>query len=268
MMPGLTQLVASLASPVYQLPFNRECSGERKLVWSRFSFAEARAIRGVLKGTVNDVVLTVLAGAIAKYVELHGQQIAGRNLRVMVPVSLRRKEQRGTLGNLVSLMPLEIRLDLYDPIARFQYINNRTQAMKSARAAESLNMLAALIGILPASVQAAVGAIAKFPLPPVNMVATNVPGPQVPLYAMGHRMLDYYPYVPVGYSVGCGCAIMSYDQRLYCGLTSDVQAMPDVEKLKEFLEESFVELRKAAGVGKIKPQFIRASDRRALLNCS
>jgi hypothetical protein len=131
--------------------------------------------------------------------------------------------------------------------------------MKSARAAESFNMLAALMGILPAPVQAVVGAMATFPLPPVNMVATNVPGPQVPLYAIGKRMLDYYPYVPVGYAVGCGCAIMSYDQRLYFGFTADAQAMPDVESLKGFLEESFVELRKAAGVDEIEPQVMKAA---------
>jgi diacylglycerol O-acyltransferase len=261
-MPGLSQLLVALAAPASLLPFNRACSGERKLVWSRFSLAETRAIRAALKGTVNDVVLTVLAGAVARYAELHGQQIAGRNLRVMVPVSLRREEQIGTLGNLVSLLPLEIPLDLSDPLARFQHINSKTLAMKSARAAESFNMLAALIGILPASVQAVVGAMATFPLPPVNMVATNVPGPQVPLYAMGKRMIDYYPYVPVGYAVGCGCAIMSYDQQLYFGLTADAQAMPDVESLKTFLEESFFELRKAAGVDEIKPQVMKAAKRR------
>lgn len=260
--PGLSQLLAALAAPATMLPFNKPCSGERKLVWTKFSFPEARAIRGALKGTVNDVVLTVLAGAVARYVELHGQQVAGRILRVMVPVSLRREEQRGTLGNLVSLMPVEIPLDLRDPLARFQHINSKTIAMKNAHAAESLNMMVSLIGTLPASVQALVGALATFPLPPVNIVATNVPGPQVPLYATGRRMIDYYPYVPVGYAVGCGCAIMSYDQRLYFGLTSDAQAMPDVESLKAFLEESFVELRKSAGVDEIKPQVMKAVRRR------
>jgi diacylglycerol O-acyltransferase len=259
--PGLSQLLAALATPVSLLPFNRACSGERKVMWSRFSFAEARAIRAVLKGTVNDVVLTVLAGAVARYVEHHGQQVDGRSLRVMMPVSMRREDQRGTLGNLISLMPLEIPLDIRDPLARFQQINRRTLAVKSARAPESFNMLVALVGILPASVQAAIGAMATFPLPPVNMVATNVPGPQVPLYVMGRRMIDYYPYVPVGYGVGCGCAIMSYDQRLYFGLTSDAQAMPDVESLRAFLEDSFVELREAAGVGEIKPHVLNAARR-------
>ena len=258
-LPGLGQLLPTLAAPASFLPFNRSCSGERRVAWSTFLFAEARAIRAALKGTVNDVVLTVLSGAVSRYVEADGQPVAGRRLRVMVPVSLRREEQRGTLGNLVSLVPLEIPLDLRDPLLRFQQINSRTMAMKNARAAEGINLLGALMGLLPASVQALIGAMATLPLPAVNMVATNVPGPQVPLYMMGKRMIAYHPYVPVGYAVGCGCAIMSYDQKLYFGLTADAQAMPDVERLKELLDESFVELRDAAGVDEIKPQVMKAA---------
>jgi diacylglycerol O-acyltransferase / wax synthase len=261
-LPDMGKLLPSLAAPAPLLPFNRPCSGERKLVWSTFSFAEARAIRAALEGTVNDVVLTVLAGAVSRYVEKHGQPTAGRNLRVMVPVSLRREEQRGALGNLVSMLPVEIPLDLNDPLERFRHIGVKTAAMKKARVAEGLNLFSALMGILPASVQALVGAMATTPLPAFNMVSTNVPGPQVPLYAMGKRMIAYYPYVPVGYAVGCGCAIMSYDQKLYFGLTSDVQAMPDVESLKAFLDESFVELRKAAKVDEIKPQVMKAAKSR------
>jgi diacylglycerol O-acyltransferase / wax synthase len=250
--------IPQLASPVTLLPFNRPCSGQRKLVWSTFSFAEARAIRAALKGTVNDVVLTALSGAVSRYVGLHGQQTAGRQLRVMVPVSLRQQDQRGALGNLVSMLPVEIPLDMPDPLERFQLINRRTAAMKSGRVAEGLNLFSALMGILPAPVHAFAGALAATPIPAFNIVSTNVPGPQVPLYAMGKRMIAYYPYVPVGYAIGCGCAIMSYDQNLYFGLTSDTQAMPDVEKLKEALDQSFIELRAAAGVEEIKPKVMKA----------
>jgi WS/DGAT/MGAT family acyltransferase len=231
--------IPGLASPVTMLPFNRQCSGDRKLVWSTFSFAEARAIRAALGGTVNDVVLTALSGAVSRYVEMHGQQIKGRQLRVMVPVSLRQEGQRGALGNLVSMLPVEIPLDMPDPVERFQYINRKTASMKSGRVAEGLNLFAALMGILPAPVHAFAGALASMPIPipAFNMVSTNV---------------------PVGYAIGCGCAIMSYDQNLYFGLTSDTQAMPDVEKLKEALDQSFIELRAAAGVEEIKPKVMKA----------
>src|SRR6266404_6238140 len=145
--------IPQLASPVSMLPFNRPCSGDRKLVWSTFSFAEARAIRAALGGTVNDVVLTTLSGAVSRYVHLHGQQTAGRQLRVMVPVSLRQQDQRGALGNLVSMLPVEIPLDMADPVERFQFINRRTAAMKSGRVAEGLNLFSALMGILPSPVR-------------------------------------------------------------------------------------------------------------------
>jgi diacylglycerol O-acyltransferase len=250
----LAGVLPSLAAPAPLLPFNRPCSGERKLVWSEFSFAEARAIRGVCGGTVNDVVLTVLSGAVSRYAEMHGQSTEGRNLRVMVPVSMRQEDKRGALGNLVSMLPVDIPLGLKDPLERFRHVNQKTVAMKAARVAEGINLMSALMGILPAPVQALVGALANSPLPVFNMVSTNVPGPQVPLYAMGKQMVAYYPYVPVGYAVGVGCAIMSYDQKLYFGLTSDVQAMPDVERLKQFLEESFAELREAAGVPQTQPK--------------
>jgi diacylglycerol O-acyltransferase len=250
-------ILPGLAAPPAMLPFNKACSGERKLVWSEFSFAEARAIRAAAGGTVNDVVLTVLSGAVSRYVEAHGQKIEGRAVRVMVPVSMRQEDKRGALGNLVSMLPVEIPLDMKDPLERFRFVNQKTVAMKSARVAEGISTMTALMGILPAPVQALVGAIATTPIPAFNMVSTNVPGPQVPLYASGKRMVAYYPHVPVGYAVGVGCAIMSYDQKLYFGLTSDVRAMPDVERLKQFLDESFLELRTAAGVPETQPKVMK-----------
>jgi diacylglycerol O-acyltransferase len=246
-----------LALPPPLLPFNRQCNGERKLVWNTFSFAEVRAIRTALGGTVNDVALTVLSGAVSKYVEHHGQETENRRARFMVPVSLRQDEQRGALGNLVSLLPVEIPLGLRDPAKRFRYINQKTGILKGGRVAEGLNMFSALMGMLPAPVQAIAGALAYAPFPAFNMVSTNVPGPQVPLYTMGKKMLAYYPYVPVGYAVGCGCAIVSYDQKIYFGLTSDVQAMPDVERLRDYLDESYRELLKAAGVEEIRPPEVK-----------
>lgn len=241
------------ATPVTPLPFNRPCSGEKKLAWSLFPFAEARAIRAALGGTVNDVVLTMLSGAIAKYVNAHGQPTAGRKVRLMIPVSLRQDEQRGSLGNMVSVMPVEIPLDLPDAAERFRHINQKTKLLKAGRIAERMNLMTGLSGMIPASVQALTGLMANITLPSVNMVATNLPGPQIPLYALGKKMIAYYPYVPIGYALGCGCSVMSYDQKLYFGLTGDAQAMPDVELLRDFLDESYTELLAAANVEQIKP---------------
>jgi len=250
---SLGSLFPAMAAPVSLLPFNRANSGEQHLGWNEFSFAEARAIRAAIGGTVNDVMLTVLSGAMARYVELHGQKTSGRNLRVMVPVSMRQVEQRGALGNLVSVLPIEIPLDLPDPLERYSHLTKKTGTLKGARVAEGINVLTALMGTVPASMQALMGSLASTPVPPFNTVCTNVPGPQIPLYALGRKMIASYPYVPVGFMLGVSCAIFSYNQMLYFGVTADVNAMPDVDKFQELLNEAFVELREAAGVAPIQP---------------
>jgi len=251
-LPQLSEVLPAVSTPPPMLPFNGTCSGERRLAWSEFSFAEARAVRNVLGGTVNDVVLTVLSESVARYCKLHGQPIKDKIVRFMVPVSLRQKEQRGALGNIISILPVEIPLDLADLPSRFQNVHEKTNLMKTARLAEGLLTLGSLYTMMPAPLQSMLGAIAELPFPPFNMVATNVPGPQVPIYLAGRKMLVQYPYVPIGYGLGLGCAILSYNQTLYFGLSSDAQAMGDVEKFKEILEQVFEDLR--ATVEKLESQ--------------
>ena len=241
-LPHIAQVLPAVAAPPPMLPFNGKCSGERRLAWSEFSFADARIIKNVLGGTVNDVVLTLLSETVSRYTKLHGQEIKDKIVRFMVPVSLRQKDQRGALGNLISILPVEIPLETESLPHRFGYVHQTTALMKEAKLAEGLMMFGALYGMIPAPLQSILGQIADLPFPPFNMVATNVPGPQVPLYLAGKKMLVQYPYVPIGYGLGLGCAIFSYNQNLYFGLSSDAQAMPDVEKFKEILDEVFVDL--------------------------
>lgn len=118
--------------------------------------------------------------------------------------------------------------------------------------------MTALMGTVPASLQAFVGTLTSTPVPPFNIVCTNVPGPQIPLYVLGQRMTHSYPYIPVGFAVGVSVGIMSYDQKLFFGVSGDKNAMPDIDKFIGFLDESFAELRKAAGVAPIKPPVVEA----------
>jgi diacylglycerol O-acyltransferase len=255
-LPHISGVLPAITTPAPVLPFNGQCSGVRKLAWSEFSFKDARTIRTVLSGSVNDVVLTLLSETVARYCKIHDYPTDGKIVRFMVPVSLRQKEQQGALGNLISILPVEIPLDIAELPHRFKYVNRKTAVMKSAHLAESLLTIASLYAILPASVQAGVGAVADLPFPPFNMVATNVPGPQVPLYLAGKKMIAQYPYVPIGYGLGLGCAILSYNQTLYFGLSSDEQAMDDVEKFKLILDEVFADLMMV--VGKLENQAANA----------
>lgn len=242
-LPHVGGVLPAVLTPAPMLPFNGKCSGTRRLAWSEFSFKNARAIRTALGGSVNDVVLTVLSEAVARYTRFHKHSTEGKIVRFMVPVSLRQKEQQGALGNLISILPVEIPLDIADLPHRFKYVNQKTALMKSTHLAEGLLTIASLYAILPAPVQSGIGAVADLPFPPFNLVATNVPGPQVPLYLAGRKMSAQYPYVPIGYGLGLGCAILSYNQTLYFGLSSDAQAMGDVEKFKEILDEVFADLK-------------------------
>ncbi len=243
-LPQIAELIPAVTAPPPILPFNAECSGQRRLAWTEFSFTEARKIRNFLGGTVNDVVLTALTKAVSDYTKLHGQKVKDNFVRFMVPVNLRQKEQRGSLGNLISFLPVEIPLDIENLTELFKYVNQKMNRMKETHIAEGLMLLGAMYAMIPAPIQAALCAVAKLPFPPFNMVATNVPGPQIPLYLAGKKMIKQYPYVPVGYKLGLGCAILSYNQTLYFGLSSDAKAMKDVEKFKQFLEKALIDLSK------------------------
>jgi diacylglycerol O-acyltransferase / wax synthase len=258
-MDQLVRLVPELMTPVERLPFNQPCSAARNVVWTEIPMADVKTIREACGGTLNDVVLTVVTSAVRRYAELHGTPVQGRLLRLMVPVNLRREGPDNGLGNRVSMLPVSTPLDVRDPVELLDSIRQRTEALKSSRVADWIHLAATWMGITPVPLQAAVGPYSGLlPVPPFHMVCTNVPGPQVPLYALGRKMLTYHPYVPIGNQMGLCCAVQSYNQVLYFGLTGGAQAIPDVIRLKRFLDDSFRELRQAA-LAKVKPTGSRRS---------
>jgi diacylglycerol O-acyltransferase / wax synthase len=244
----LADMLPQMLGPLERLPFNRPCSGERRVAWSEHSFTDARAIRAAFGGTVNDVVLTALTGAVMRYLKLHRESLKNRFFRVMVPVNVRQAGDRGTFGNCVSILPVTLPLFVNDPAERLRRISKQTEAMKRARVAEPIWAAISWLCALPAPLQALAGRLPLLstPAPIMHMVSTNVPGPQVPLYANGRRLLTLYPHVPAGWDMGIDLAIQSYDGKLFFGFTIDAQAAPDGERMQEFLDAAFVELRQAA----------------------
>ena len=245
-LPHIAGVLPSVSAPPQILPFNKPGNGERRLSWTEYDFKRARYVKNILRGTVNDVVLTVLSECVGRYVAEKDVEIEGKSLRFMMPVSLRQKDQRGALGNLISFLPVEVPLAMKDLPTRFTYINKKTQLMKQTKLAEGFLTFGAMYSMIPAPVQEAIGSVADTPVPPFNMVATNVPGPQIPLYLVGKKMVKHYPYVPVGYGLGLGCAIFSYDRILYFGFSSDAQSMDDIERVRDLSDEVFAELLEIA----------------------
>jgi len=245
----LVRLVPELLTPVERLPFNQPLAGPRQVAWTEIPIPQVKAIREVCGGTLNDVVLTVITDAVRRYAEFHDVSVKHRVLRYMVPVNLRAPDDRSGLGNRVSMLPVSVPLDISDPAKLLDAVRERTVALKNAHVADLISLMAAWAGSTPAPVQALLGPLASLlPLPPFNLVCTNVPGPQFPLYALGREMLTYHPYVPIANEMGVGCAIQSYNHKLYIGLTGDIAAAPDIDRLRKFVDDAFAGLRKAAGV--------------------
>ncbi len=252
---GLVRLLPELAASVERLPFNKPCTGERKFCWAEFDFADLKAVREAVGGTVNDIVLAVLTRALARYVKLHGESVVNRLVRIVCPVSLRQENQDEGLGNRISFLPVALPMDVRNPIRMLQTVQTRTEAMKRSGAANLVGLLGSWIAAAPAPVQALLwGGLPDIilPLPLMNMICTNVPGPPVPLYAVGRRMIASYPQVPTGYDLGVGCAVQSYDGKLYIGLIADAVSAPDVDRLRDFILASFKELCKSAKSEKVR----------------
>jgi len=245
-----TSLLPELSASTERLRFNVLYRGPQKFAWAEIPLAEVKAIKQTCGTSVNDVILALVTATIRRYVEGHGDRVKGRLLRMMVPVNLRGNENPGELGNRISLVPVTVPLDIRNPRKLLAAVHRRTEFLKRSHAAELVSLAGGLIGMLPTSAQALGGQIlGQVPFTPFNMVCTNVPGPQYPLYLLGHKMLGCYPYVPVGGEMTLNCAILTYNGTAYFGFSGCVYAAPDLRRLEALLQASFMELREAAEVG-------------------
>jgi len=260
---ALEVAIPYFAVPASPAPFNGPFSGERKLACTEVPFQEVRDIRKACGGTVNDVVLAMLGGALGRYLEMYGEATAGRVMRVLTPVNVRREDERGALGNHIAMLLVEVPVGMQDPVRRLQTITKRTEELKRGFVADGIESVASLLLAMPAPLGAMLGALGPPPNTVANIVCTNVPGPMIPLYTVGHQMLAGYPMPPPLWGMGINCGVMSYNGRLYFGLVADAQAAPDVERLRDFLDQSYVELRAAARVRREADSTELAEQRRA-----
>lgn len=242
----LANLFPEITAFTERLRFNVVYRGPQKFAWTGIPLDEVKAIRHECGTSVNDVILAVVTATIRRYCELHGERVKGRLLRMMVPVNLRGTASTSELGNRISVVPVTVPLDIRPPRALLAAVHKRTEFLKRMHAAELVSLAGGLIGMFPTSLQGFAGPIAsQLPVTPFNLVCTNVPGPQFPLYVLGHKMVEWYPYVPVGGEMAVNCAVLSYNGQVYFGFSGDVHAAPDLRRLEKLLQISFTELRQA-----------------------
>ena len=258
----LLRVASELAAPAERLPFNVVCNGPQKFAWTEVPLADIKAIKNTCGGTVNDVVLTAVTLAFGRYAELRGVDLNGRSLRIVVPVNIRGNGSATELGNQISFVPVALPLDLRDPLKLLALVTERVEFRKRTRVADFVGLLGGLLSALPNAFWKNVGpVVSQLPLSLCNIICTNIPGPQFPLYLMGHKMLSWYPWVPIGGLMGINCAILTYNGTAFFGFTGDVKAAPDLEQLEKFVDQSFAELRSGAGTGTEAKQRVTKRER-------
>lgn len=216
----------------------------RRWDWARARLSDIKEIRQGHGGTINDVVLAAIAGGFRDLLLSRGEEVGGRVVRSLVPVSVRAEHERGTYNNKVSAMFAELPVEIEDPAARLQAVHQQMQELKHSGQAVAAERLTALGGFAPAMLLALAGRVGtRVPQRAVNTVTTNVPGPQQPLFLCGRRMLEAFPFVPLGGWVRIGVAIFSYDGNINFGVTGDRDTAPDIGVLCAGIERSIAQLR-------------------------
>jgi diacylglycerol O-acyltransferase len=219
----------------------------RRWDWARARLADIKEIRAEHGGTVNDIVLAAITNGFRELLLARGEEVQGRVIRTLVPVSVRAENEHGTYNNKVSAMFAELPVELEDPVARLQAVHAQMQELKRSGQAVAAERLTALGGFAPAMLLALAGRVGThLPQSSVNTVTTNVPGPQQPLYLAGRRMLEAFPFVPLGGWVRIGVAIFSYNGGINFGVTGDLDGAPDIAVLCQGIERGVAQLRRPA----------------------
>jgi WS/DGAT/MGAT family acyltransferase len=226
--------------------FNVPIGPHRRFTWVRGSLDEFKAVKNALGGTVNDVILAVVAGALGRYMRLHGEDTDGVALRAMIPVSIRADVEHGALGNRVAAMWAALPVGTTDPIERLRTVSAVMEEVKDSGQAVGAQVLTRLSGFAPTTIVSQAARLqARQRL--FNLVVTNVPGPQMPLYLLGRKLDAIFPMVPLAKNTALGIAIMSYNGQLNFGLAGDYDALADIATLADELRSSIQELVAAAG---------------------
>jgi WS/DGAT/MGAT family acyltransferase len=218
----------------------------RRLTFVRNDLADFKRIKDALGGTVNDVVLAVVAGGLRAWLRDRGVRTEGLELRALVPVSIRTDDQHGHMGNRIVAMRGPLPVYVEDPVARLRVVRQAMDGLKESKQAVGAEVITGLEALAPPTILAQASRL-QFSTRLFNLLVTNVPGPQFPLYVLGRELLDLFPVAFLPENQALAVAIMSYNGSIDFGLLGDYDALPDLEELGKDLQESLAELVAAAG---------------------
>ncbi len=247
---GSLQLALAWLRPGTPLFFNRQIGPHRRVEAVKVPLQGLKDVKSSFGGTVNDAVLAVIGEAMSRWLYERGEAVP-ESMRVFAPVSVRDDSQRYKLGNLVSAIVVEVPLAPMMPKDRVNMVSSRTGDLKRSRAAVAAHTLTQLANWAPATVQSLAGRLMTSQMQwsaqsVVNIVATNIPGPQFPFYTGGAELLDIWPFVSVYHSLGLNIAIVSYNGHVFFGMLADRDLVPDLGDFAKHLEQSIADYREAA----------------------
>jgi diacylglycerol O-acyltransferase / wax synthase len=242
---GIGEIVWAGLNPAPETPLNVEIGPHRRYTVIRNQLRDYKDVKDALGGTVNDVVLTVVSGALARWLRSRGIRTEGLEMRALVPVSVRGSDQHGTLGNKLTVMRGPLPVYINDPVARLRFVRQAMDGLKESKQAVGAETLARVNSLAPPTVLAQASRL-NFSTRLFNLIVTNIPGPQLPLYVLGRPLEDLFPIAFLPKNHALAVAIMSYHGGIDYGLLADYDALPDIDVIAEGIRESLDELLDAA----------------------
>jgi diacylglycerol O-acyltransferase len=259
---GVGELAWAALNPAPSTPLNVDIGAHRRFAVAHQQLAEYKTVKSCFGATVNDVVLTVVTGALRRWLLSRDQPVDGLELRALVPVSVRGTAGQGQLGNQLSMFRAPLPVSIADPAACLGIVRDAMQDPKSSRQAVGASTLAAAAEVAPPGVLAQASRL-QFSTRLFNLLVTNIPGPQFPLYLLGRRVESLYPLPFLAEGHGLAVAIISYDGRVEYGLLADYDALPDLAVIAEGIDATLEELLAAAAASTAVRQTRRARSGRS-----
>ena len=238
---GVGEIAWAIANPAPATPLNVEIGPHRRFVGVRNRLDDFKAVKSAFGTTVNDVVLAVVAGALRDWLRSRRARAEGLELRALVPVSIRTADERGQLGNRLAAMRAPLPVYIPDPVARLMTVKAAMTGIKESKQAVGAEVLTTVQNFAPPTILAQASRL-NFSTRLFNLIVTNVPGPQFPLYVYGREVLDVFPVAFLPQRHGLAVAIMSYNGAVNFGLLGDLDTLPDIDVLAAGVHEQLVAL--------------------------
>ncbi|ADB50260.1 WS/DGAT/MGAT family O-acyltransferase [Conexibacter woesei] len=242
---GIGEIVWAGLNPAPDTPLNVPIGPHRRYAIVRNQLEDFRYVKKVLGGTVNDIVLATVSGSLGRWLRSRGVRTEGLELRALVPVSIRAQDQRHQLGNQIVLMRGPLPVYIRDPVARLRFVKEAMDGLKESKQAVGAKVLADVQQLAPPTILAQASRI-QFSTRLFNLITTNVPGPQFPLYVLGRELQDLFPIAFLPKNHGLAIAIMSYNGNVNFGLLGDYDALPDIDMIADGIADGLAELKRVA----------------------